>query len=674
MLLHTYHLQGIIMKHFTLAVLAYFAMLGCEYASAQGLNRDTSTLPILFFSDAQRYQAISPWYTLSYQQQQVELTTCPDQSCKQSFKFSNLNHACSFNESHYQPSLKGRAGNLQQQDTYSQLTLGHYNGNTLYVSGNQRRVVFTLDVTNQPTHLQFQFTDGFDTKLSENQHSIERTPQTCRSKTCSTYWQAFNVTKGGHYIPARFATTEDGGWLIKNSPTAVKLELSTLIGEYKPPVKRYHHDNLTVTSRIIAQDSAIVLQKKDAYQKINLIDTRVIEFAASHWLLNQGDTLLLTNDHADIVATTSLLSLGLKHVINSAIGLESSFILGLAAKDTEFRPLTQPIITQYPKKHNSKMVATRLIELDRNLNAHFATTLYLPESELYDATIEKHPWGLLVGTGEATTTSTTHTYQTNQSSSAMLGCPFIADGYGYGLLCWKALNNPTLTYTPSTASGMIPTTVVDNTTPTLMNELENNQHGIIFQDAGVPVDPGGSWTHPDNIATSKEYLGLAIAMYHTRWNSPVAANIIFPAGNPAQPVMFREVEYQAANSSHLPHNMCNNFAASSGYPEYQAANACMTQSGFGLFTLKTLTFDRWQSNNYSPNQSVSGQDNSWFPWFTNFVGDPPVTDIFEGQTSIEMLNRIKHNAAQYDYLVQDTYLQGALVSQSKVLGYYRTQP
>ncbi len=83
-------------------------------------------------------------------------------------------------------------------------------------------------------------------------------------------------------------------------------------------------------------------------------------------------------------------------------------------------------------------------------------------------------------------------------------------------------------------------------------------------------------------------------MYHYRWGSPVAANIVYPSGSPAHPVMFRKVEYQAANNSNLPHNVCNHFAASSGYPEYQAADACMTQPSFGLFSLEELTFDRWQ--------------------------------------------------------------------------------
>ncbi len=318
------------------------------------------------------------------------------------------------------------------------------------------------------------------------------------------------------------------------------------------------------------------------------------------------------------------------------------------------------------------MVATQLLELDHALSVVSATTIYLPESELPYATIKSEQWGILVGTGEAAAKSTSHSYVTNQSATAMGGCPMITSGYGYGLLCWKALNNPTLTYTPANST-MIPVTVVDNTTPNLMNQLEANQHGVIFKDGGNPVDPGGTWTHPDNIATSKEELALAIAMYHYRWGSPVAANIIYPAGNPAQPVMFREVEYQAANSSNLPHNVCNHFAASSGYPEYQAANACMTQTGFGLFSLTNLTFDRWQGGNYYPNLSVSAQDNSWFPWFTSFVGDPPVTDPFQAQASMEMAARIKLSSANYGRLTQDTYLNGQLFSQGMVAGYYRTQ-
>ena len=97
----------------------------------------------------------------------------------------------------------------------------------------------------------------------------------------------------------------------------------------------------------------------------------------------------------------------------------------------------------------------------------------------------------------------------------------------------------------------------------------------------------------------------------------------------------------------------------------------MTQPGFGLFSLEDLTFDRWQGGNYYPNQTVSGQDNSWFPWYTNFVGDPPVTEIFEQASSAEMLARLQFNLAQFGKINQDTYVNGTRFSQDTVTGFYR---
>ncbi|MCF6436665.1 hypothetical protein [Pseudoalteromonas sp. MMG022] len=658
------------MKQLTLTALAHIALLGSIVTPVQAQNLDSTTLPILFFAQGDSYRALSPWYSLRYQAQLVELQTCSEAACIQSIKFNGLEATNSFDERNYHASFAGQAGGMKKQDTYSQLNLGQYEQGTLYASGNQRRITFTLQVSEQPSSLQFEFSDDYSTSISDDNASLNRISKACKS-TCSTTWQAFNIDKDGRYTSAKFLPTQAGGWTVHGSNDAVKLELTTLIGQYQPPNKRHHQEDLSQSSLSLNQDSVIMMQQGELHNQYTFYDTQVHGMGDNHWLMSQDESLMLTDHSANVQSAMRIENLGLQQIISSDIKSESVFVLGVPYEYAKPRPSSRTIISQYPETSTSPMVATQLLELDHALNLLFATTIYLPESELPYATVELHEWGVLVGTGEAAAKSTSHSYVANQSSSAMAGCPMIASGYGYGLLCWKALNNPTLTYTPAN-SAMIPVTVVDNTTPTLMNQLEDNQHGIIFKDGSNPVDPGGSWTHPDNIATSKEDLALAIAMYHYRWGSPVAANIVYPVGSPSQPVMFREVEYQAANSSNLPHNVCNHFAASSGYPEYQAADACMTQTGFGLFSLMSLTFDRWQGGNYYPNLNVGGQDNSWFPWFTNFVGDPPVTDPFQAQASKEMAARIKHYNANYGRLIQDTYLNGQLFSQGTVAGYYQT--
>ncbi|UAA37560.1 hypothetical protein KIH87_12660 [Paraneptunicella aestuarii] len=667
------------MKHLIITSIAYVALVTGKYASAEIENSDTSTIPILFYADQNSYQALSPWYSFLYQDQQIKLQTCPEQACIQSLQFTDIENTEPFSGSDYQPSYQGQPGNIKQLETYSQLNLGSASNNALHASGNQRRILFTLQVSSQPATLAFEFNDSYEALFSEDQLSLTRTHEACAT-LCETTWQAFNVDRDGRYTPARFITTESGGWRIESSKDSTRIELTTLIGEYQQPSKHYHSDQTTQSSYKLDEDSMVISYHQGQLQRHHLIGNEVMGLGENTWLLKQKglnqkepeqEEILLTDHNAEILAKRPMSELKLPKFFDSHLDKGRVYLLGLAPVDAKDIPSQQTIMTQYPAKHSNTMVTTQLLELDGNLSLVSATTIYLPDTELAQVKITPEPWGILVGTGEISVSSISHTYQTNQSSSAMSsGCPMMNDGYGYGLLCWKALNNPTLTYTPSNASGMIPTFVVDNTTPALINNLENNQHGVIFKNGSTPVDPNGTWTHPNNAASSKENLALAIAMYHHRWSSPVAANIVYPAGSTPHPVMFRKVEYEAANTDNLPHKICSNFAASSGYAEYQAANACMGQLNFGLFTLKTLTFDRWQGSTYLPNNTINGSDNTWFPWFTNYVGDPPETDPFQQAASNEMIARIKFHAGEFGRINQDTYINGQLFSQGSVNGYY----
>ncbi|ATD05677.1 hypothetical protein SIO17_01595 [Pseudoalteromonas piscicida] len=658
------------MNKFIATTLTCWALSLSVNASAESEHYDTSTLPLLFHAGQQGYQALSPWYSFQYQDQRITLQTCAEDACKQTLQFPQLEQTAPFNSETYEPSYQGEAGNMKKLESYSQLQLGYLKENRLYASGNQRRLLFTLQLASGKAELPFVFNDNYDESLTKDKSSLTRSSPSC-AKACNTTWQAFSVDKSGQYSPAIFVRDETGNWLIQSTHDAIRIELTTLIGQYQPPALRHHHNDTTQSSYPLSDDSLIVTRQADSVSRHILNQTQVVGLSDKHWLLLQNTDLTLTDTNSNIQAKRPIAQLELSRPLASYLDNDRLYLLGLSPRDAVIKPSQQTIMTQYPKLHEDALVATSLLELDLELQVISATTVFIPDTEFADIRITRNAWGILVSSGEVSARSTTHTYESNQSASAMSGCPMIANGYGYGLLCWKALNNPTLTYTPNAASTMIPTTVVDNTTPNLMNQLENNQYGIIFKNGATPTDPGGVWTHPDNVATSKEDLGLAVAMYHYRWGSPVAANIVYPSGSPAQPVMFRKVEYQAANSSNLPHNVCNHFAASSGYPEYQAADACMTQPGFGLFSLEDLTFDRWQGGNYYPNQTVSGQDNSWFPWYTNFVGDPPVIEIFEQASSAEMLARLQFNLAQFGKINQDTYVNGTRFSQDTVTGFYR---
>lgn len=651
---------------FFITALTITASMHCAAIAKQF---DTSTLPVLFYANQESYLAQTPWFNFTYQQRKIQLQTCKEEACIQRLQFLELQEGEQSHKQNNGSAFLGKADKVHTSNTYSKLRLGQSNHNTLHVSGNQRRILFSFEIAEKGTPLRFKFEDEQDSLISQEQHALVRSSKLCISK-CETTWQAYSVDKEGQYTPITFHQQAQDQWVVKELDNTIRIELTALFGQYSAPLHQYHNEETSFSSYQVNSNAIINTLSHDQQNQYNFENTKVIGLSENTWLLQQDSTLQLTDNNAKIIKSRELSTWHVNKFISSYISKNQIYLLAQVSDKYLTPPSKQTVIAQYPKKKQNRMRPVVLYEFDLALNLISSTTLYLPESELPYAQITLQSWGVLVGTGEAAAASVNHTYQSNQSSANMANCPMINDGYGYGLLCWKALNNPTTNYTPSAASSMIPVTVVDNTTPNLLNQLEANQHGTIFDNSGTPVDPGGSWTHENNVAINKEDLGLSIAMYNERWNSPVAANIIFPAGSSSRPVMFRAVEYSAANTSNLPHNVCNQFAASSGYPEYQAADACMTQANFGLFSLESLKFDRWQGGIYHPDQSVSGNDNSWFPWFTNFVGDPPVEDVFTAEAVHEMVARMRINAANIGTLIQDSYIDGHFYTQAHVPGYY----
>ncbi|TMP77042.1 hypothetical protein CWB73_20870, partial [Pseudoalteromonas phenolica] len=99
-------------------------------------------------------------------------------------------------------------------ESYSQLQLGYLKENRLYASGNQRRLLFTLQLASGKAELPFVFNDNYDESLTKDKSSLTRSSPSC-AKACNTTWQAFSVDKSGQYSPAIFVRDETGNWLIQ---------------------------------------------------------------------------------------------------------------------------------------------------------------------------------------------------------------------------------------------------------------------------------------------------------------------------------------------------------------------------------------------------------------------------------------------------------------------------
>ena len=249
--------------------------------------------------------------------------------------------------------------------------------------------------------------------------------------------------------------------------------------------------------------------------------------------------------------------------------------------------------------------------------------------------------------------SASHTYDLDMTSTDMQSCARIEESHGFGALCWKARRNLTdWTYHPwNVSAGDVPSALVfllDPTDPgatgvsdhTRLNQLEDNQFGDLF--FHVPSsqwdDPGGSWTHANNWAYSKAELAVAAAVYHERWDSPLFANLRVPTDidpDAVRAVMLRAEEFSANSTAELPHNVCDedddgdgvsNFLQTN-WPtpfEYQVASACAAAHG-SAFTLESVTYDTWRVGAaYVPDQTLSGASNAWWPFYSPYVGDPPV--------------------------------------------------
>ncbi|MEO1085242.1 MAG: hypothetical protein AAFY88_13465, partial [Acidobacteriota bacterium] len=167
--------------------------------------------------------------------------------------------------------------------------------------------------------------------------------------------------------------------------------------------------------------------------------------------------------------------------------------------------------------------------------------------------------------------------------------------------------------------------------------------GDVFFDpqSGSYRDPPGGWNHESNLTISSTELAIAAALYHSRWDSPVFANLnVGPAGAESiRAVLLRAATFFADSPGEMPHQLCGQGQFDplpSGVPyEFQVAASCLGSSG--SFALEELTFDTWENGSYQPDQTVladaAGQP--WWPWYTQYVGDPPIGD--DGFTAEHLL-------------------------------------
>ncbi|TMS64412.1 hypothetical protein CWB88_21015, partial [Pseudoalteromonas sp. S1941] len=98
-------------------------------------------------------------------------------------QFPQLEQTAPFNSETYEPSYQGEAGNMKKLESYSQLQLGYLKENRLYASGNQRRLLFTLQLASGKDELPFVFNDNYDESLTKYKSSLTRSSPYC-AKAC----------------------------------------------------------------------------------------------------------------------------------------------------------------------------------------------------------------------------------------------------------------------------------------------------------------------------------------------------------------------------------------------------------------------------------------------------------------------------------------------------------
>ncbi len=322
-----------------------------------------------------------------------------------------------------------------------------------------------------------------------------------------------------------------------------------------------------------------------------------------------------------------------------------------AAEALEQVSVALPVIEEAVDRH---FVAELDVEHDRVISAmDFSAPQSLPSLrawiDCYGRLQIGIPWA------PASANSVTHTYDISVSSADLGACVAPLHTFGVLGICWKAaMNSPDWTlHLANVNPSDFPDTLVFLLDPTdplatgvadfeILNQLEANQMGNLFYDTTTHqwADPGGAWNHPYNWAYSKVELALAAAIYQTRWSSPIFANLRVPTDidPPAvRAVMLREETFSADSSAELPHNLCNDDLDNNGvsdfgqtaWPtpfEHQVASACATAHGSSL-TLDSIQYDTFRDGAaYIPDQTLLGSNSSWWPWFSPYVGDPPVLE------------------------------------------------
>ncbi|MEM7351924.1 MAG: hypothetical protein AAF657_14085 [Acidobacteriota bacterium] len=291
-----------------------------------------------------------------------------------------------------------------------------------------------------------------------------------------------------------------------------------------------------------------------------------------------------------------------------------------------------------------------------------------------------------------------HTYSISTSSADLSVGPKVDDGWGYTAMWWKRLREPDWTYHIDNVDPLaVPVLIVQppgtgsgNNFPgdyERLEQLEANQHGNLFFNTETNTwdDPRGGWNGPDNWAYSSTEMAVAAAIYHERWDSPIFVNFRLADGSepPAsRAVMVRSETFSADSASGLPHNACDEDLDGDGHsdfsgdpwpspPEHQVAAACVDAHGHE-FELETVDYDAWLGGAYVPDNTVSQSTSlTWWPWFSPYVGDPPVAGADDTMTPVhvrEMSRRLMANARVTVPLRQARYEGSVLQSAETFIG------
>lgn len=570
------------------------------------------------------------------------------------------------------------------------------------VEGTNRRLIFTTQ--KQPSrgkiNLGLSLSTNGKVMLDENGDL-----KTITSSDSSTLTDRSLTWKVHATQTVRGRTTQVDAYFIKNRVQQFDVRLTGAFNPNLPVdlvVTTLYGDHLPITEAVVTSKGetvavsespdGVVLTRFDRDKQVaSLTYVQGDALQVNDISVAQDETLLLagTVHNGRTTAMTLLqLSSDLTQINQTFDGRASGLSTGISVLQTDDgrivaigeaaagskteRPLSTPVTLLLPPQSPSSEIAQlAIVDLEPTMaDANAITVLDVPEPSLQVISLIDCKEYLIVTPliGAVSAVTVSETYSADIDQPAMDSCPEIDHGFGAGLICWKAVRATDFSYTPAPALSDYPQGSVTPSDYQTLNDIENNVYGNVFYNNTTSqwADPGGSWSGENNWAYDEVELALGAALYHTWWGSPIAADINHGAIGLTgiKAVMITDVTFSADDSDDLPHNICPNFYMDDGYmPEHQVATDCFNDFG-GSMVLDSVDFDAWISGSYTPGYSVLGSDNSWLPFVTLYVGDPPDEETALADVVVELSRQM----SPYVYVMNSLTIHEVQNGEAKQIG------